>query len=326
MKEKISIVVPMYNEEEVANEFYTRTTTVLKELPYDYELIIVNDGSRDKTLEIVLGFVDKDAHVKVINFSRNFGHQAAITAGIENAEGDAIITIDADLQDPPEVMVEMIAEWQKGFDIVYAKRKSRKTDTFFKRFTANMYYKILNKLSDIKTPENVGDFRLISKRVQEVFKKLPEKDRYIRGMFAWMGFKQSIVEFDRQSRFAGETKYPLKKMLKLAFSGIIGFSTKPLQLIIKLGLLTTFVSFVLLIYAIVVKVLGYTTSGWASLMVAITFIGGIQLLSLGIVAEYIGKIYGEVKDRPVYIIMDKYSRENTKQSPKMIEKIKNIFK
>lgn len=307
MNKKISIVVPMYNEQEVANEFYNRTTNVLQSLPYEYEMIIVNDGSRDKTLDIVLNLLRKDEHIKVINFSRNFGHQAAITAGIENATGDAIITIDADLQDPPEVISDLINEWEKGFDIVYAKRKTRKTDTFFKRFTASMYYKILNKLSDIKIPENVGDFRLISKRVQEVFIKLPEKDRYIRGMFAWMGFKQSIVEFDRQPRFAGKTKYPFSKMLKLALSGILGFSTKPLRLIFKLGLATTFVSFLLMIYAIVVKILGYTTHGWSSLMVAITFIGGIQLLSLGIVAEYIAKIYGEAKSRPVYVIMDKFS-------------------
>lgn len=305
MNNKISIVVPMYNEQEVANEFYNRTTAVLKELYYNYEIIIVNDGSKDKTLEIALNLAKEDEHIKVINFSRNFGHQAAITAGIENATGDAIITIDADLQDPPEVIINLVKEWEKGYDIVYAKRKSRKTDTFFKRNTANLFYKFLNKMSDIKIPENVGDFRLISKRVQEVFKKLPEKDRYIRGMFAWMGFKQSVVEFDRQSRFAGKTKYPLKKMLKLAISGIIGFSTKPLRLIFKLGLATTFISFLLMIYAIIVKILGYTTNGWSSLMVAITFIGGIQLLSLGIVAEYIAKIYGETKGRPVYVIMDK---------------------
>lgn len=308
---KISIVVPMYNEQEVAKEFYNRTTSVLTKLvEYDYEIIVVNDGSRDKTLEILLNIVREDEHVKVINFSRNFGHQAAITAGIENATGDAIITIDADLQDPPEIIVDMIREYEKGYDIVYAKRKSRKKDTFFKRETAKLYYKILNKLSDIKIPENVGDFRLISKRVQEVFIKLPEKDRYVRGMFAWMGFNQTMVEFDRASRYAGKTKYPLSKMVKLALSGIVGFSTKPLRIIFKLGLATTFISFILMIYAIVMKILGSVENGWSSIMVAITFIGGIQLLSLGIVAEYIAKIYGEVKERPVYIIMDKYTNAN----------------
>lgn len=308
---KISIVVPMYNEQEVAKEFYNRTTSVLTKLiEYDYEIIVVNDGSRDKTLEILLSLVREDEHVKVINFSRNFGHQAAITAGIENATGDAIITIDADLQDPPEIIVDMIKEYEKGYDIVYAKRKSRKKDTFFKRETAKLYYKILNKLSDIKIPENVGDFRLISKRVQEVFIKLPEKDRYVRGMFAWMGFNQTMVEFDRASRYAGKTKYPLSKMIKLALSGIVGFSTKPLRIIFKLGLATTFISFILMIYAIVMKILGSVENGWSSIMVAITFIGGIQLLSLGIVAEYIAKIYGEVKERPVYIIMDKYTNAN----------------
>lgn len=304
--DKISIVVPMYNEQEVAIEFYNRVTKVLENINLNYEIIVVNDGSRDKTLEILLELIKRDEHIKIINFSRNFGHQAAITAGIENATGDAIITIDADLQDPPEVIVNLIEKWQEGFDIVYAKRKSRKVDSFFKRYTAEMFYKVLNKLSDTNIPENVGDFRLISKRVQEVFIKLPEKDRFIRGMFAWMGFKQAFVEFDRKARFAGKTKYPLKKMLKLALSGIIGFSTKPLRLILKLGFATTFISFLLMVYAIVTKILGYTTHGWSSLMVTITFIGGIQLLSLGIVAEYMAKIYGEVKARPVYIIMDKY--------------------
>lgn len=303
---KVSIVVPMYNEQEVAAEFYNRVTKVLENINLNYEIIVVNDGSRDKTLEILLELIKQDEHIRVINFSRNFGHQAAITAGIENATGDAIITIDADLQDPPEVIIDLIKKWQEGFDIVYAKRKSRKVDSFFKRYTAEMFYKILNKLSDTNIPENVGDFRLISKRVQEVFIKLPEKDRFIRGMFAWMGFKQAFVEFDRKERFAGKTKYPLKKMIKLALSGIIGFSTKPLRLILKLGFLTTFISFLLMIYAIITKIMGYTTHGWSSLMVAITFIGGIQLLSLGIIAEYMAKIYGEVKARPVYIIMDKY--------------------
>ncbi len=308
---KISIVVPMYNEQEVAKEFYNRTTSILAKLiEYDYEIIVVNDGSRDKTLETLLNIVREDEHVKVINFSRNFGHQAAITAGIENATGDAIITIDADLQDPPEIIIDMIREYEKGYDIVYAKRKSRKKDTFFKRETAKLYYKILNKLSDIKIPENVGDFRLISKRVQEVFIRLPEKDRYVRGMFAWMGFNQAMVEFDRASRYAGETKYPLSKMIKLALSGIVGFSTKPLRIIFKLGLATTFISFIIMIYAIAMKIMGSVEDGWSSIMVALTFIGAIQLLSLGIVAEYIAKIYEEVKERPVYIIMDKYTNTN----------------
>lgn len=308
---KISIVVPMYNEQEVAKEFYNRTTSILAKLiEYDYEIIVVNDGSRDKTLEILLSILREDEHVKVINFSRNFGHQAAITAGIENATGDAIITIDADLQDPPEIIIDMIREYEKGYDIVYAKRKSRKKDTFFKRETAKLYYKILNKLSDIKIPENVGDFRLISKRVQEVFIRLPEKDRYVRGMFAWMGFNQAMVEFDRASRYAGETKYPLSKMIKLALSGIVGFSTKPLRIIFKLGLATTFISFIIMIYAIAMKIMGSVEDGWSSIMVALTFIGAIQLLSLGIVAEYIAKIYEEVKERPVYIIMDKYTNTN----------------
>ena len=277
---KISIVVPMYNEEEVAQEFYRRVSSILKTISYEYEIVIVNDGSRDNTLKIITDLVQKDEHVKVINFSRNFGHQPAITCGIENATGDAIITIDADLQDPPELIKDMIAEWEKGFDIVYAKRKTRNKDTFFKRFTAQSFYKILNKLSEVHIPEDVGDYRLISKRVQEVFVKLPERDRFVRGIFAWMGFKQSMVEFDRQNRFAGETKYPLKKMIKLALSGIIGFSSKPLKLIFKLGLFSTFISIILLIYAIVIKVLGQAVDGWSSLMVAITFLGSVQLLSL----------------------------------------------
>lgn len=308
MDKKVSIVVPMYNEQEVANEFYNRVSNILKKESFDYEIIMVNDGSRDKTLEIMLELVEKDEHVKAINLSRNFGQQAAMTAGIENATGDAIITMDADMQDPPEVISDLLKEWEKGFDIVYAKRKSRKKDTFFKKTTALMYYKVLNFFSDIPIRENVGDFRLFSKRVQQVFLELPEKDRYLKGLFAWMGFKQSVVEFDRQSRFAGKTKYSIKKLISLAISGIIGFSTKPLRLILKLGILTMLISFGLMVFAIVEKILGHSTDGWSSLMVAITFLGAIQLLSLGIVSEYIARIYSEVKARPVYVIMDKYSR------------------
>lgn len=313
MMKKISIVVPMYNEEEVIEKFYDRIKKVLESLNYEKELIIVNDGSRDKTLELLLALQQKDDTIKILNFSRNFGHQAAITAGIENASGDAIITIDADLQDPPEVIIDLVAEWEKGFDMVYAKRKSRKKDSFFKRTTAELYYKILNQFSEIEIPENVGDFRLISKRVQEAFIHLPEKERYVRGLFAWMGYPQSFVEFDREERAAGKTKYTLTKMIKLAMSGIIGFSTKPLKLIFNLGLITTLISFLLMIYAIVVKIMGDAAWGWSSLMVAITFLGGIQLMSLGIVSQYIAKIYGEAKGRPAYIIMDQYTCKNVKE-------------
>ncbi len=305
MDKKVSIVVPMYYEEEVAEECYNRLKNVCNKIKdYSYELIFVNDGSRDKTLEILEGIAKVDKNVKVLSFARNFGHQCAVTAGLKYVTGDAIVIIDADLQDPPELIPEMLKLWEEGNEVIYGKRKTRKGESAFKLMTASMFYKTLNALSDVEIPKNTGDFRLVDRKVVEVINSLPEHNKFLRGLFSWVGFKQYAYEYERQERFAGKTKYPLKKMLKLASDGIIGFSTKPLNIVGALGIVSIIISFLILVYSIVSYIFkfGNLTAGWTSIMVAITFFAGIQLLSIWIIAEYIGKIYDEAKKRPQYII------------------------
>lgn len=299
----ISVVVPMYYEEMVAKECYKQLTDTLEGKEFDYELIFVNDGSKDKTEDILLGLAKYDKRVRVINFSRNFGHQTAVTAGIFNAKGDAVVIIDADLQDPPRLILDMINLWKKGYDVVYGKRKKRNGETFFKLFTAKYFYKFLNYMSDIDIPKDTGDFRLIDKKVVHVFKNMPEKNRFVRGMMSWIGFNQTFIEYERDERFAGETKYPLKKMIKFATDGIVSFSTKPLKIVSFLGLLSIVLSIVIFLYSIISKIfIHQTIVGWASIVDIIAFFGGLQLISLGIVGEYVARIYEESKNRPLYII------------------------
>lgn len=305
---KISVVVPMYNEEEVANECYKRLKDVIYGIPeYDYEFIFVNDGSKDKTLDIIKTIANSDKKVKVISFSRNFGHQNAVSAGLKEITGDVVLIIDADLQDPPEVVPDMIKLWEEGNEVIYGMRKSRAGESFFKVATASMFYKTLNALSDVEIPRNTGDFRLVDRKVIDVINKMPEHNKFFRGLFGWVGFKQKAYLYERQKRFAGKTKYPLKKMLKLASDGIISFSTKPLKLVGYIGILSILISFLVLIYSIISYIFkfGNFTSGWASIMVAITFFAGVQLLSMWIMSEYISRIYDENKNRPEYIIDEK---------------------
>ena len=231
-----SIVVPLYNEEEALTETYKRLKTVMDSLDQPYEVVMVNDGSRDGTALMAREICEKDPSFKLIHFSRNFGHQTAITAGMDHASGDAIVVIDADLQDPPEIIREMIAKWKQGFEVVYGKRVSRKGETFFKRFTARMFYRILNKMTDVRIPTDVGDFRLIDRKVRDALMTIPEHNRYVRGLISWLGFRQTAVEFVREARFAGETKYPLRKMIKLAVDGITSFSYKPLKFSVGIGI------------------------------------------------------------------------------------------
>jgi polyisoprenyl-phosphate glycosyltransferase len=305
MKELISIVIPMYYEEEVAIECYDRLKSVMEDNNIRYEFIFVNDGSKDKTLDILTGIANLDSQAKIVNFARNFGHQTAVTAGVDFAAGDAIVIIDADLQDPPEVIPTLISKWKEGYEIVYAKRKKRSGETKFKLLTAKYFYKFLNYMSDIDIPKDTGDFRIIDRKVADVFKSMTERNRFVRGMFSWVGFNQTFIEYERDERFAGETKYPLKKMIKFASDGIIAFSTKPLKLVMTLGFFSVLVSFLVLVYAISIKLFGREVeTGWASIMVAITFFSGVQLLGMGIVGEYIARIYDESKNRPIYIVKD----------------------
>ena len=302
----VSIVIPMYYEEEVAKECYEKVSNVLKNLEekYDYEIIFVNDGSKDKTLEILENIAKDDKKAKIISFSRNFGHQAAVTAGLKEVSGDAIVIIDADLQDPPELIPQMLELWEQGNEVIYGKRKTRKGESAFKLLTAKMFYKTLNALSDVEIPKDTGDFRLVDRKVVDVINSLPEHNKFLRGLFSWVGFKQEAYEYERQERYAGKTKYPLKKMLKLASDGIISFSTKPLKLVGALGIVSIVISIVLLIYALISYIfkLNQLSAGWTSIIVAVTFFAGVQLLSLWIISEYIGRIYDESKGRPQYIV------------------------
>jgi dolichol-phosphate mannosyltransferase len=305
MKDKflLSVIVPMYFEQEVARECHRRLTGVL-DGKYDYELLYINDGSTDQTLPILKELAEEDKRVRVISFSRNFGHQVAVTAGVHHARGDALVIIDADLQDPPELIPDMINLWREGWEVVYAKRKKRLGESAFKLFSARMFYKTLSVLTDIDIPADTGDFRLIDRKVAEAFKQMPERSRFIRGMIAWLGFRQTPIEYERDARFAGETKYPLKKMLKLASNGILSFSTQPLRLVMQVGLLAVLVSLGLLIYAIVSKFTGHADTGWASLMVTVTFLGGVQLISVGVLGQYLARMFEESKNRPLYVISE----------------------
>ena len=301
----ITIIIPVYDEEKVVNECYKRVKESLKKIPdYTYEIIFVNDGSKDRTLEILEDIASKDEQVKVISFSRNFGHQAAVTAGLKEVTGDAIVIIDADLQDPPELIPDMVKKWEEGFEVIYGKRSTRKGESAFKLLTAKMFYDTLNALSDVEIPKNTGDFRLVDRKVVDTINSLPEHNKFLRGLFSWVGYKQYAYEYERQERFAGETKYPLKKMFKLASDGIISFSSKPIKLVGGLGIFSITISIIILIYALASYIfkLNQLSAGWTSIMVAITFFAGVQLLSLWVISEYIGRIYDEAKGRPQYIV------------------------
>lgn len=307
----ISIVVPMYYEEKVADECYKRLKKVMNDNEINYEFIFVNDGSKDKTFEILNKIAEEDNNTKIISFSRNFGHQIAVTAGVDKAKGDAVVVIDADLQDPPELIPKMIDLWNDGYKVVYAKRKKRKGESFFKLLTAGMFYRILDKMTDIDIPLDTGDFRLMDRAVVNVLKTMKENNRFVRGMVSWVGFKQTPIEYERDERFAGETKYPLKKMIKFASDGIISFSAKPLKLMGSLGVFCVSISLIIFLYALIRKLTNdvNVVSGWASIMTAVTFLGGVQLLSISVLGEYIGRIYDESKGRPLYVIEKEVNME-----------------
>lgn len=316
---KISVVIPMYYEEAVAEECYRRMKSVLDTLAdYTHEIIFVNDGSKDKTFAILKAIAEKDTCVKILSFSRNFGHQAAVTAGLKHVSGDVVLIIDADLQDPPELLPAMLKLWENGSDVVYGKRKSRDGESAFKLFTAKAFYSVLNGLSDVEIPKDTGDFRLVDRAVVDTVNALPEHNKFLRGLFSWVGYTQTPFEYERKERFAGSTKYPLKKMLKLASDGIISFSTKPLKLVGALGLFSLFLSFLILIYALVSFAfsLGGPAPGWTSIMVALTFFSGIIMLSLWILSEYVARIYDETKNRPQYIIKETVNLEQTGEEDK----------
>ncbi len=313
----ISIVVPCYNEESVIAETHRRLCQALGgQADYAVELLYVDDGSRDRTWEILQSLPADGLTVRAITLSRNFGHQLAVSAGIERAKGDAVVLIDADLQDPPEVIPEMLREWQSGFDVVYGLRAERDGETAFKRATAAAFYRLINKLSEVPIPVDTGDFRLMDRKVVDALLAMPEQERFIRGMVSWLGFRQKALPYKRDARWAGETKYPLSKMIKFALTAISSFSTVPLRIASWVGFAASGVAVLGMVAVLVMRLFTSTwVEGWTALMLAVLLMGGLQLLFLGILGEYIGRIYGEAKRRPLFLIREEKVRADTRTEP-----------
>ena len=300
MKPAYSIVAPVFNERECLDVLYDRVSEVMDRSGEPWELVLVDDGSTDGSSEIMKRYSEKDPRVRCVFFARNFGHQIAVTAGMDNTLGDAVIVIDSDLQDPPEVILKLIEKWKEGYEVVYAVRKERDGESWFKKWTASAFYRLIDKIADVRIPLDTGDFRLYDRKVVNVMKQMPERNRFLRGMSSWVGFKQTGVEYHREERYAGTTHYPLKKMLKLALTAITGFSTVPLQLATWLGFGITGLS----IIAFIIDLIARGENGTA---ISVFFMGGVLLIILGIIGEYLGRIYDEVRNRPLYV-----TREITK--------------
>ncbi len=301
---EISAIVPSYNEEKNVPLIYERLTKVLSQINPNYEIIFINDSSKDNTLSVIKTIAQEDSHVKYISFSRNFGHQIAVSAGIDLCKGNAVVIIDADLhQDPPELILEMYEKYKEGYKVVYARRKTREGETWFKKATAKIFYRILAAMTSIEIPVDVGDFRLIDKVVVKQLKNMPEKSKYLRGQISWIGYKQTFVEYHRDARIYGKTNYPLKKMIRLALDGITAFSDKPLKMASAIGIISAIIALLAIIYALLSHfIFDSSVSGWTSLIISVLFIGGVQLITIGIIGEYIARINNDVRNRPLYII------------------------
>lgn len=313
---KISILIPAYNEEPVLDKLFTRLANLANEIKdYDFEFLFINDGSKDKTLEIIKGYADRDPRVSYINLSRNFGKEIGMIAGLDYAQGEATVIIDADLQDPPELIPEMIKLWEEGYDDVYAKRRSREGETWLKKFTSRAYYKTLQNLTRIPIQEDTGDFRLLDRRVVEALKQFRESQRNTKAMFSWVGFHKKEILYDRDPRAAGETKWNYFKLIELAIDGITSFTTAPLRISTFVGLFVSIIAFIYLIVVILQTILfGNALAGYPSTLAVILFLGGVQLLSLGIIGEYIGRIFNETKQRPLYLIEEYHNGKSPKQA------------
>lgn len=301
----ISVIIPIFNEEENIRLLHQRLCGVMQKLDSPFELIFVNDGSKDNSMALIKLLANENSNVKFIDFSRNFGHQIAVSAGIDVAKGDAVVIIDADLQDPPELIIEMHQKWKEGYEVVYAKRRARKGENFLKKFTAKMFYRLLNKITSFNIPLDTGDFRIIDKKIVEVLKSMPEQQKFLRGQISWAGYKQTYVEYDRDSRNAGETGYTYKKMIRFALDGITSFSDAPLKLASLMGFVVSGVAFLMIFYALYARFISRDyVPGWTSLMLAVLFIGGIQLICIGMIGEYISRIANNIKNRPLYIVRE----------------------
>jgi len=306
---RLSLIVPIYNEEATIDELRARLLPVLEPLG-TFEVILINDGSKDRSAEMLDALAASDPRFAALHFSRNFGHQAAVTAGLHESTGECAVIIDADLQDPPELIAEMVRKWQGGFDVVYAQRRERAGESRMKKGTAFLFYRTLAALTEVDVPTDTGDFALLDRKVVDVLNSMPERNRYIRGLRAWVGFRQTAVQFDRAERFAGETKYPFRRMVALAFDGIFSLSKAPLRLAVYFGILSAGLSFLLGIWFIIERLTGRfeTVRGWASTIVVVLFLGGVQLICIGAIGEYIGRTYDEAKQRPLYIVARRSGR------------------
>jgi dolichol-phosphate mannosyltransferase len=303
---KISIVSPVYDEEAGIEEFHRRLSASIEGLAadLDFEIVYVNDGSVDRSLELLREIVADDNRVRVVDLSRNFGHQIALSAGVDHAHGDAVVVIDSDLQDPPEVIPEMIERWRKGFKVVYGVRVRRSGETRFKLLTSKLYYGLIDRVSEVPLPRQAGDFRLLDRAVVDVLDQMPERNRYVRGMVAWVGFPQCAVEYERDARYAGDTKYTMSRMIRLGLDGITSFSDRPLRLATELGVIVTMLSFAFGLWIILASIIDPSggSRGWPSLMAVVLFLGGVQLLCVGVLGEYVGRVYRETKGRPLYVV------------------------
>lgn len=309
---ELSVVVPLYNEELNIDYLFERLTSVLSRLNMTYEIVCINDGSKDNTLMHLIEYHSQNSKIKVINLSRNYGKEIALSAGLDYARGNAVIPIDADLQDPPELIEELVAKWREGYDVVYATRRSRTGESWLKRFTANAFYRIIDSISRVPIPRDTGDFRLLDRRVVNAIKQLPERTRFMKGLFAWVGFKQTSVLFDRPSRYKGETKWNYWRLWNFALDGIMAFSFVPLKVWSYIGLLVAIPAFFYASFLVLRTIFfGVQVAGYASIMVAILFLGGVQLVSLGVIGEYLGRVYEEVKGRPLYLVRETYGFEPT---------------
>jgi dolichol-phosphate mannosyltransferase len=310
-------VVPCFNEQEVLQDTNCQLTSVLERLPLRFEIIYVDDGSADLTSDILCELATRDDRLRIVRLSRNFGHQMAITAGLEYASGNAVVIIDADLQDPPEVILDFVKKWIDGYDIVYGVRAEREGESAFKLWSAKLFYRVISHLSNTEIPLDTGDFRLMDRRVVDALLSMPERDRFVRGMVSWLGFSQVAVPYRRVARFAGTTKYPLRKMVKFATDGIASFSIVPLRIAAWLGFFASGLSVCGIIVVVLERYLGVLglVRGWSSTVIAILFMGGVQLLCLGIIGEYVGRIYGETKRRPLYIVRERIGFESKSATP-----------
>ncbi len=301
----LSIIIPIYNEEGNIFKLYERLNSVLNNINTDLEYVFINDGSKDDSINLIKKLADNDKNVKYINFSRNFGHQIAVTAGLDKAIGDRIVIIDADLQDPPELIIDMYNKMDEGFEVVYAKRKARKGESWLKKFTAKMFYRILKSITSVNIPVDTGDFRIMDRKIVDALKHMPEQQKFLRGQISWIGFNQTYIEYERDERYAGETGYTYKKMIRFALDGITSFSNFPLKFASICGFVVSGIAFIVMLYALYSRFISKDyIEGWTSIIISVLFLGGIQLISIGIIGEYISRLSSNVRNRPLYIIRE----------------------